>query len=411
MAFKDLSLEERLVAVHTDFMRHSNFCILGGVTQIGKVEVVDVLPTAGTNGVDVYYGREFIQDMSRKQLRYLVGHENGHKILHHCSEYKAYADKYPQEFAQAVDYVVNWMLESMDDGQDKFLERPTKIPPLIDAKYADMGVLEVMRDLLKNGQSDPQQGQGKGNGKGQPMDKHIQMVIANGEDDEDGTEGVTAEQLADVKERIEDAVRHGEILQQQMRSAEGKGTQPLSGFREQHTDWRGPLKRFMKENCEGDDQSRYSPPNRRLLPLDVLLPSRFSVKAGEILVACDTSGSMGHILPLIFGEIANIAQNLKPKSLRVLWWDTHVAGDQVFTERDYDKIAKLVKPKGGGGTTVSCVAQYVKEKRIKPKATIYISDGYIESQYEVVPGHVLWGIVGNSKFRPVRGKVLHIEEV
>ena len=147
-----------------------------------------------------------------------------------------------------------------------------------------------------------------------------------------------------------------------------------------------------------------------MMPLDVLLPSRFSVKAGEILIACDTSGSMAGILPIVFGEIANIAQNLKPASIRMLWWDTHVAGDQVFTERDYDKIAKLVKPKGGGGTTVSCVAAYVKEKRIKPKATIMLSDGYIESQYEMVPGPILWGIVGNIRFKPLRGKVLHIDE-
>lgn len=409
MAFKDLTLEDKLVAVHSDFMRHSTFCILGGVTQIGKVEVVDDLPTAGTDGVDVYYGREFIAGMTRKQLRYLVGHENLHKALHHCSLYKDIADKYPQEFAMAIDYVVNWQLESMDDGQDKFLERPTTVPPLIDKKYADMSVPEVVRELLKN-PPPPQQ----------PLDKHIQMVIATGEGEDgagqpdDGTGDtveVDAAALAEVKQRIEDAVRHGEIMQQQMRSNEGKGTTPLKGFREQRTDWRPPLRRFMKENGDGDDQSRYAPPNRRLLPLDVLLPSRFTVKAGELLVACDTSGSMHGVYPIVFGEIANIARLLQPKSIRVLWWDTHVAGDQVFTERDYDQIAKLVKPKGGGGTTVSCVAAYVREKRIKPKATIYLSDGYIESAYDVVPGPVLWGIVGNERFKPLRGKVLHIDDI
>lgn len=411
MAFKDLSMEDRLVAVHADYMRHANFCILGGVTQVGQVYVSDEVPTAGTNGVDVHYGREFIADMSRKQLRYLVGHENLHKALHHCSLYTDVAKKYPREFAMAIDYVVNWQLESMDDGVDKFLERPTKVPPLIDAKYADMSVLEVLRDLLKNPPPKMQQ----------PMDKHTQMKPGTGEpgDSTDGDgdgDGVPAAELTEaqmqaVKQRIEDAVRHGEIMQQQLRSQEGKGTTPLSGFREQRTDWRPPLRRFMKENGEGDDQSRYAPPNRRLLPLDVLLPSRFTVKAGELLVACDTSGSMHGVYPVVFGEIANIAKLLQPKSIRVLWWDTHVAGDQVFTERDYDQIAKLVKPKGGGGTTVSCVAAYVKEKRIKPKATIMLTDGYIESQYDMVPGPLLWGVVGNERFRPLRGKVLHINDI
>lgn len=392
MAFRDLSLEDRLVACHTAMLKHPTFCILGGVTQIGRSIISDDVETAGTDGVDTYYGRRFVEGMSKKQFLFLIAHENMHKALHHCSLYKDVADKHPQEFAQAVDYVVNWQIESMDDGKEKFLERPTSVPPLIDAKYADMSVLEVVRDLLKN--KPPQQAQ--------PMDEHTQM--------QQGTDEASEQEAKDVRQKIEDAVRHGEIMQQQLRSKEGKGVAPLQGFRTQRTDWRPALRRFMKENGDGDDQSRYAPPNRRLLPLDVLLPSRFTVKAGEILVACDTSGSMHGVYPVVFGEIANIAKALQPKSVRVLWWDTHVAGDQTFTEKDYDRIAGLLAPKGGGGTTVSCVAAYVKERRIKPKATIMLSDGYIESSYEVVPGPVLWGIVGNKSFRPLRGKVLHIED-
>jgi predicted metal-dependent peptidase len=392
MAYKDLSLSDKLVAVHTDFMRHSTFCILGGVTQIGKVEVRDDVPTACTDGENVRYGTAFIKDMTRKQLRYLVGHENLHKALHHCTEYKTAAAKYPREFAQAIDYVVNWQLESMDTDADKFLERITAIPPLVDAKYADMGVLEVMRDLLKN----PPPPNKK------PMDAH-----------EQGTMTPTEEEIKhaeEIKTKIEDAVRHGEIVQGQMRSAEGKGTSSLSGFRESRTDWKPHLRRFFQEMCEGDDQSRFNPPNKRMLPLDIILPSHFSEATGEIIVAGDTSGSMVGYYGLVFGEIARICQTVQPKSVRVLWWDTHIAGEQVFTQKDYAKIATLMAPKGGGGTTVSCVAKHIAKKKYKPKATIMLSDGYIESAYEVVPGNVLWGIVNNPRFVPLRGRVLHIQE-
>src|ERR1035437_134945 len=150
MAFKDLTLEQRIIAVHVDCMKHKDFCILGGVTQIGKVIVGTSVPTAATNGEDVYYNPDFITSMTRKQLRYLVGHENMHKALHHCTEYMEASKKYPREMAQAADYVVNWQLESMDTGVEKFLERPTEIPPLVNKKYADMSILEVLRDLLKN---------------------------------------------------------------------------------------------------------------------------------------------------------------------------------------------------------------------------------------------------------------------
>lgn len=399
MAFKDLSPADKLVACHTDFMKHKDFCILGGVTQIGKVTVDDTVQTACTNGEDVRYGPDFIKDMTRKQLRYLVGHENLHKALHHCTEYTVLAQKHPNEFAQAIDYVVNWQLESMDTGADKFLERPTSIPPLIDAKYADMSVPEVMRELLKN---PPPQGGGGGSssGKGGTMDVHI----LNPKTPEN------AEELEEVKQKLEDAVRHGEIMQGQLRGAESGAPVALNGFRESRTDWRPALRRFFQEICEGDDQSRFSPPNKRMLPLDIILPSHYSEMTGEIIIACDTSGSMGHVYPLVFGEVARICQQLLPASVRLLWWDTRIAGEQVFTAKDYGTIATAMKPKGGGGTTVTCVARHIVAKKYKPKATIMLTDGFIESSYEVAPGNVLWGVVGNPRFVPVRGKVLHIEE-
>jgi predicted metal-dependent peptidase len=214
-----------------------------------------------------------------------------------------------------------------------------------------------------------------------------------------------------AQQKIDDAVRHGEIMQGQMRSDKGAGTGALSGFRESVTDWRPYLRRFVQEMCEGDDQSRFSPPNKRMLPMDIIMPSRFSEATGELIVACDTSGSMGHILPQVFGEVARVCQVSNPKRVRIIWWDTKVAGEQCIERRDFPSIAHMLAPRGGGGTTVSCVARYVREKKYKPKATIMISDGYVESQYETVPGNLLWGIVGNRGFVPIRGKVLHIQAV
>lgn len=389
MAFKDLSLADKLIACHTDFMKHPDFCILGGVTQIGNVIVTDEIPTARTDGTNVEYGAMFIANMSRKQLRYLVGHENMHKALHHASEYVPLAMKYPDEFGQAIDYVVNWQLESMDTGADKFLERPTSIPPLIDAKYADMSVPEVLRELLKN--PDPN--------RPKPIDIHVLMQKTPENEQE----------FEEVKQKIEDAVRHGEIMQGQLRSAQSGPAVALNGFREQKTDWRPMLRRLFQEFCEGDEQSRFNPPNKRMLPLGVILPSHFDEMTGEIIIAADTSGSMTGFYPVVFGEVARICQQLNPKAARVIWWDTRIAGEQVFTQKDYKDIAKVMSPQGGGGTTVSCVAKHIREKRLKYKAVIMLTDGYIESSYEVAPGNVVWGVVGNRNFIPVRGKVLHID--
>ena len=76
--------------------------------------------------------------------------------------------------------------------------------------------------------------------------------------------------------------------------------------------------------------------------------------------------------------------------------------------REIEKIAQLVKPVGGGGTRVSCVAEYVREKQYKPKATIILTDGWIESSYEAPEGQLLWGVVDNDRFVPSKGKAVRI---
>ena len=58
---------------------------------------------------------------------------------------------------------------------------------------------------------------------------------------------------------------------------------------------------------------------------------------------------------------------------------------------------------------MSCVAEYVREKQYKPKAVIYLTDGYIESNYSVCDGtQVLWGVVDNDHFVPSKGKAVRI---
>ena len=95
----------------------------------------------------------------------------------------------------------------------------------------------------------------------------------------------------------------------------------------------------------------------------------------------------------------------------MIWWSDGIEGVQRFTPKAYAGIATLMAPKGGGGTTVSCVARYLKENKVKYKACIMLSDGYIESNYEVPEGPLLWGIVDNERFVPRKGKALHLQSL
>ena len=412
MAFKDLTPHLRVVAVHVDIMRHKDFSLLGGVTQIGEVYIGnDQVPTAGTDGRDVHYNEEFIGDMPREELRYLVLHENLHKGLHHCTEYTHLKERYPYTFAQAIDYVANGTIEEMDPNFE-FVKRPTKVAPLVDPKFFNMSVLQVMKLLLDETPEPPPPKGGSGSGKpgGQPgkpggtLDVHM--------DPKPGTGDQAADEAAakELHKAVQDAINQGAIVRDKLRGT-GAGGAALGGFQERHTDWRTPLRRFIQDRCEGDDQSTFAPRNRMYVPHDMCMPSHFSEATGELLVACDTSASMRGLYPTVFGEIGRICVNAQPQSVRVIWWGTRIEGEQVFLPKDYSELGKLLKPKGGGGTRLSCVAEHVAKQKYKQRATIILTDCLIGSNYKLPEGPILWGAVDYPSWEPTRGTVVHISSV
>lgn len=397
MSFDKLTPNQKIQAANIDCMRHPQFALLSGHICMGKSEVKLDVPTALTDGQNKYYGKTFIEGMNRKQLRYLVLHENGHVAYKHCvlPLYIELNKKFGHQICNvAADYVVNGLIEEMDP-EFKFVERPTD-SVLVDKKYQGMSYVQVLQQLLKEKEQNPDDPRfQEGNG----FDEHVLSP-----------EDLSPEAREKLEKMIDDANRQGELLVRKMRG-DGKGGRDVFGTaQERQTNWKDALIDFIQTTCQGDENSRFCPPNKRLLASGFVMPSHFSETIGELVIACDTSGSMYPYYPLIFGEIARVCQSVKPEKVRVLWWDTEVAGDQEFKPDEYDQIAKLMKPKGGGGTVVSCVAHYMKEKEIKAKALIMLTDGYIESDFVLPELPILWGLVENDDFVPHTGKVMRIHQ-
>ena len=168
------------------------------------------------------------------------------------------------------------------------------------------------------------------------------------------------------------------------------------------------MRQFLQEAIEGDEQSRWNPPNKLFRPLGILLPSHYSEQAGDLVVACDTSGSMRRYYAAIFGEIGRVCEQVQPKSVTVIWWDAKVQSVQKFLPIDYLQMDKKLQAQGGGGTRVSCVAEYMRDKQLRPQATIVLTDGFVEQRLTCPEGPLLWGVVGHVAFAPPRGKVLRI---
>ena len=382
-----MSLGARIRACNVDIMLHPEFALLSGIVCMGKVIVRDDIPTAGTDGFDVFYGEGFCKNLNQKQLRYIILHENFHKALRHCTEYRDVVAKYPELSNKAQDYVINLMIEEADPRY-LFVERPIS-NLCIDRKYTGLDFIAVLRDLLK--QTPDYQSV--------PLDKHM-----------DGSQRINEDNANKVASDIDDALRQGRIARDRIRArSKGGDGRALDGLiQNRQTNWTEAMREFIQTLCAGDENSRFCPPNKRFLPLGIVMPSHFSESVGDLILACDTSGSMTSVYPVVFGEIARICETTQPDTVRVIWWDSVVRGEQVFTRDDYDKIATLLSPKGGGGTTVSCVAEYIAEKQYKPKAAVYLTDGYIESDYTMPSVPCLWGVVNNTRFTPRVGKKVNI---
>ena len=93
----------------------------------------------------------------------------------------------------------------------------------------------------------------------------------------------------------------------------------------------------------------------------------------------------------------------------MLYWDTKVCGDEVYDSSNMNTYESSTKPKGGGGTSPSCVPSYMTDNGIRPQAAIMITDGYVGGDWGTWTCPVLWIIIDNRRANPPCGKVVHID--
>jgi predicted metal-dependent peptidase len=142
-------------------------------------------------------------------------------------------------------------------------------------------------------------------------------------------------------------------------------------------DWRKVLRDFVTETCAGRDESTWRRPNRRYLAEDIYMPSIVGTTMTELVIGFDTSGSVfgGVEMTRFVSEISSIVADLNPSKCHVIYWDTDIAGHQVFEAGQF--AVQNLKPKGGGGTDGAVLFDYLRDKRINPQAIVQFTDGYV----------------------------------
>jgi predicted metal-dependent peptidase len=141
------------------------------------------------------------------------------------------------------------------------------------------------------------------------------------------------------------------------------------------------------------------------------MPSGVSEQVGELVIAIDTSGSIGgRELATFLGEVKGICDQVNPDVVRLLYWDTEVCADEKYMGTEVANIIQSTKPEGGGGTNVECVPEYMTAHGVKPQAVIVLTDGYLGGSWGKWACPVLWCIVGNKNAVADCGKTVHVED-
>ena len=341
--------------------------------------------TAWVDGTTLGYNPDFIESLDRDELKGLLLHEVGHLMhLHHLRR----GGRDPKGWNIAGDYVINKELK--DSGY--------KLPKggLISDAYDGMATEDVYATLPKEPDGGGYSDSGRELGDVRDQKTPSGTPMSDSENQE-----AQKDMQVKINQAYEAAKRAGNVP---------AGVERLvKELNDPKLPWREVLARWIGEKSKNDYS--WSVPNRRYLPQDIVMPGPDGFTFGKVALACDTSASIDQdmlrdIASEALGCLSMYAEEGLEVTLPCLWCDTEVT---------YQELADgdVPKPEGGGGTHFTPVFEYIEEHDIKPKALIYITDGYCDDFPSVEPDYdVLWGIVGgNDGFNPpFNWEVMHVRE-
>lgn len=382
---KQLTAEQRVQKAVIDIMGKDRYVHLAGILMVGDRKVVDDVPTACTNGRDEMYGRAFVDDLNDAELRFLILHESYHKLYKHLTTWRWMYDESPQLANIACDYVINCKIN--DENPDGFAKMPDC--GLFDAEFRGMDSAQVYK-LLKDSDDQPDDS---------GFDSH----------DWEGAEELTDDEKRELGREIDEAIRQGALIAGKMGTG---GDRDLDKLLQPQVDWREVLREFVQSTCTGHDYSTWARPNRRYIGANVYLPSTISERVDELVIAIDTSASISQRdITTFLSEVKSICDVVQPETVRLLYWDTSVCGDEKYNGAEVADMVASTKPRGGGGTYVECVTKHMQAESITPQAVIVFTDGYLGGQWGTWSCPVLWCLLNNDRTVPDNGKLLRINNL
>jgi predicted metal-dependent peptidase len=381
-----LTTGERIIKTKVGLNRTHPFfsCILLNM-NIEKTEHTDAIPTMAVNQYgDLWWNKDFVDGLSDEELRFVLTHEVGHIST---LTFQRLGKRDLTLWNIATDLCINYMLNDegftapknvlMPDHRGVYTFESGKNGKNISIDLNDKNAEQIYEELCSNAKQIKQitKADGKGNYEGQ-VGEHIEG------DKDDGGEsqgkGTTEEQQKaneqKWKQKAIDASTEAKMRGNMSASME----RMLNIMLEPVIDWRSKLFSYITNELPVDYTMRS--PSRRFISTGVYTPTVVR-ESLELIVGIDISGSISEEEYTEFmAEVIGISTAYRQVNMRVICWAHTVdeRDDRLVTNDTKDELMKF-KFYGGGGTTLSCLADYMKHKNYSTKLLVVLTDGYVES--------------------------------
>lgn len=357
----------------------------------------DTVPTAWCNGTTIGWNRKFFYWLTPDERVTVLAHELWHTGFDHMHRFSDMGpSECPDLFNKAADFVINLMLETFGYV---FGAKLMSLEPCLDPQYAGM-TTEQIYHLLPKPPKQPNPNAPGDPGKGAPDDQGNSSSTSPGLS---GDLRVPAEGQ-DRQKQIGKLVKARQASQMSKEAGviPGEIEQTIDKFLNPILPWEVLLNRFFTD-LSNDDFS-WRRPSRRYE--DDYLPSLMGENGLEHLIYyLDISGSVSDADVLRFNsEVKHIHQNLKPKKLTLITFDTELQDEYEFTDEDGFESLTI---HGRGGTCLEPVRKHIKKTR--PTAAVIFSDLYVRPMSEDPKVPILWVIVDNQNAKPAFGQAIHID--
>jgi predicted metal-dependent peptidase len=315
------------------------------------------IPTMATDGVKVYYNPIYVMDeLTDDETFGVILHEISHCIYLHCTQ-KRRLNRAHHRWNCSCDYAIN--LEIKDMGYSL----PQGV--LLDNKYRDMNAEQIYDKLPEDCENLS------------TLDFHIDNSDEAAWDD------------------MEDKI----ITAWEMtKNHKGKGDAPagmkrwIDKLRKSRVRWERVFHRYVGQALAKDDYS-FTRVNKRFLGQGIYLPDMRSYIIGSVVIAIDTSGSIGrNCLEQFAAEIAKIGHLVD--EITAMTCDAQV--HEVVKIKRFENFIKKLQMKGGGGTDFRPVFNKVKDLKMNPELLIYLTDAYGSFPEKKPQYPVLWCVTSED---------------